>query len=257
LREFGRGQEGIGRTRSVWGWRALAAVFLGLAGLAAYWSVRYHGPEAFRAVAASQDSSAVKGGGAVGAAGAVRAVIPADSASSWTTVKNKKVIHLPDGSMVMLNRYSRLVYTGREVTLDGEAYFDIVPGPEYPSLVRTGKITTRVLGTAFNVRAYAADPAIEVPVDHGKVQVLKSGANLGLLSDREQLRFDTKTDSFHSLRVSLRPVMAWKPEEISFDDITMDEAARRLGKQFNVAFRFANPALKECRITATFYMEDD
>jgi ferric-dicitrate binding protein FerR (iron transport regulator) len=212
--------------------------------------------------------SAVAGGGlAVPAVSRqTNAGIPAAAMGktlSWRTKENKKVIHLPDGSMVILNRRSEVEYkssgtTGtREVELNGEAYFDIMHRPEQPFLVHTGKIVTRVLGTAFDIRAYSTDKSIEVTVDHGKVQVLKAGANLGLLSDREQLRFDRGTDSFHALHVALKPVMAWKPEEISFDDITMEEAARRIGQRFKTGFVFANPVLKQCRITATFYMEDD
>jgi ferric-dicitrate binding protein FerR (iron transport regulator) len=71
------------------------------------------------------------------------------------------------------------------------------------------------------------------------------------------MRFGAGVEIYHAEKVSLQTVMAWKPAEISFDDITMEEAARRIGERFKVGFEFAHPALKECRITATFYMEDD
>lgn len=254
------GQGGSVRRRDVWGWRVLALAFLGLAGLAAYWSVIYRGPEAGSGAPGARPAFAAAGGQRdSGTAPAVAKF----KTLSWQTKENKKVIHLPDGSMVILNRHSELNYSAtgttgvRDVSLSGEAYFDIVHRPEQSFLVHTGKIVTRVLGTAFNIRAYSTDKSIEVTVDHGKVQVLKAGANLGLLSDREQMRFERGTDSFHELHVNLKPVMAWKPEEISFDDITMEEATRRIGLRFKTGFNFANPALKACRISATFYMEDD
>jgi ferric-dicitrate binding protein FerR (iron transport regulator) len=240
-----------GRRREVWRWRAVAALFFGLAGVAAYWSVSYRSPGAgavvpvvpLVAVAAAKADSAGRG-----------------EVSSWQTSENKKVVHLPDGSFVILNKHSSLAFKAgrmREVTLNGEAYFDVVHRPEQAFLVHTGSIVTRVLGTAFNIKAYSADKAIEVTVDHGKVQVLKGVANMGLLSDKQQMWFDRGTESYHEQRVSLKPVMAWKPVEISFDDITMEEAARRIGERFKVDFKFVNPSLKACRITATFYMEDD
>jgi transmembrane sensor len=239
---------GMDRRGGTWGWRAVAAVFLGLAGLAAYWSVAYRRPAA-----------------ASGSVGATAVVVKKDpvgraGALSWETAGNKKVIHLPDGSMVILNKHSLLEYraTGaREVVLNGEAYFDIVHRPDQAFLVHTGEIVTRVLGTAFNIKAYAAEKSIEVTVDHGKVQVLKGGTNMGMLSDKQQMRFGAGAEIYHAEKVSLQTVMAWKPAEISFDDITMEEAARRIGERFKVGFEFANPVLKECRITATFYMEDD
>ncbi|HEV3411518.1 MAG TPA: FecR domain-containing protein [Puia sp.] len=285
-----RGRAEMGR--GVWSWRVVAAVFLGLAGLAAYWSVAYRRPVV--EPAARVPTAVIVNKDSVGKV----------TAMSWQTGENKKVIHLPDGSMVILNRHSSVEYrvgagggtggasagggtggasagggtgaasanggTGgasaagiagqggtREVTLNGEAYFDIVHRPEQPFLVHTGKIVTRVLGTAFNIKAYSTERSIEVTVDHGKVQVLKGGANMGMLSDKQQMRYEVGTESCHSQRVSLRPVMAWKPVEISFDDITMEEAARRIGERFKVGFEFVNPVLKECRVTATFYMEDD
>lgn len=244
-RRVSRGGDGFrrGGFSRVWGWRAAAAIFLGLAGLAAYWSVAYRRPVTAgvtsAAVAVKKDSTGGRG------------------VFSWETAENKKVIHLPDGSLVILNKQSRLDYRSGEVVLDGEAYFDIVHRPEQPFLVQTGNIVTRVLGTAFNIKAYRTDRSIEVTVDHGKVQVLKGGTSMGLLSDRQQMRYDLGTEVYHARQVSLKTVMAWKPAEISYDDITMEEAARRIGERFKVGFDFVNPTLKECRITATFYMEDD
>jgi transmembrane sensor len=236
---------GAVRRREVWGFRMVAVVFLGLAGLAAYWSVAYRRP-----VVAAAPAAVVAKKDGVGMAREM----------AWQTAANRKVIHLPDGSMVILNKHSMLEYragNAREVVLHGEAYFDIVQRPERPFEVYTGKIVTRVLGTAFNIKAYPTEGSIEVTVDHGKVQVLRGGTNMGLLSDKQQIRYDLSTESCSTQRVSLKPVMAWKPVEISFDDITMEEAARRIGERFKVGFDFVHPALKECRITATFYMEDD
>ena len=51
-------------------------------------------------------------------------------------------------------------------------------------------------------------------------------------------------------------MVAWRPTEVSFDDITMEEAARRIGDWFGVRVSFVNPVLKDCRVTATFYRED-
>lgn len=252
-------QGGRSRRAEVWRWRALAAAFLGLAGLAGYWSIAYRPRVADKGRSpAVSTGSTVSTGSAVKAGGVTKGVV-----SAWQTADNKKIIHLPDGSMVILNRHSSLRYaaTGgsgtREVTLDGEAYFDIVHRPDDAFLVRTGKIVTRVLGTAFNIRAYSTETSIQVTVDHGKVQVLRGASNMGLLSDKEQIRFELGNESYHEQRVSLKPVMAWKPVEISFDDITMEQAAKRIADRFKVRFNFVNPLLKECRVTATFYMEDD
>lgn len=195
---------------------------------------------------------------------AVAAVV-ADSggmARSIVAGDRKRVVHLPDGSMVLLNKNSRLDYprvfgdTSREVVLSGEAYFDITRLAGRPFLVHTGKLRTRVLGTTFNIRAYPEDKAISVTVTSGKVQVMSERASVGMLVADEQIRYDVSSETVVHQKVDVRPLVAWRPSEVRFDDITMEEAARRIGDLFGVTVHFVNPALKDCRVTANFYSED-
>lgn len=179
-----------------------------------------------------------------------------------STLNKKQVIHLPDGSTVILNADSRLDYPAsfagkyREVFLTGEAYFDVARHARMPFLVHTGMISTRVLGTAFNVKAYPSDEAIEITVTTGKVQVERADKNMGLLTADEQISFYKKTEAYVQKKVDPKLVTAWKPEEIRLDDITMEEAATRIGKQYKVLIEFANPAIKACHVTATLYGDD-
>ena len=174
----------------------------------------------------------------------------------------KRVVHLPDGSTVLLNKNSRLDYprvfrdTMREVFLSGEAFFDITHLAGWPFIVHTGKLSTRVLGTAFNIRAYPGDKAIAITVTSGRVQVSNERAAVGLLTADQQMRYDVASATIVQEKVDVRPLVAWRPSEVSFDDITMEEAARRVGEWLGVTVRFVNPALKDCRVTASFYRED-
>ncbi|MEP6750604.1 MAG: FecR family protein, partial [Bacteroidota bacterium] len=73
---------------------------------------------------------------------------------------SKSNIQLPDGTMAWLNADSKLTYDEsfsgdfREVSLEGEAYFDVVKDKSRPFIIHTKTIDIKVLGTAFNVRAY-------------------------------------------------------------------------------------------------------
>lgn len=93
------------------------------------------------------------------------------------TSNSKSKVQLPDGSTVMLNRQSRLAYNkdfgvgSREISLSGEAYFDITRSESVPLVVTAGPVKIRVLGTAFNVRAYSADSAIETALIRGSIEV--------------------------------------------------------------------------------------
>jgi ferric-dicitrate binding protein FerR (iron transport regulator) len=177
-------------------------------------------------------------------------------------IDKKQTIHLPDGSTAILNADSHLDYpsafTGktREIYLSGEAYFDIKPDPSKPFLVHTEKIITRVLGTAFDIRAYPGDETIKVTVTRGKVQVLKENRSLGLISANQQISFSKTTEKAIQKTVDSKALVAWKPEEIAFNDISMLDAAKKIAERFNVQVEFVNPQIKNCRITATF-SEDD
>lgn len=198
--------------------------------------------------------------GGQGTVGRDRDVVPAKAMVAKDT---RKVVHLPDGSTVLLNRNSRLDYppvfggATREVALTGEAYFDITHMTGRPFLVHTGKLTTRVLGTAFNIRAYPADRKIAITVTSGRVQVLNEDRPVGLLTENQQISYDMGAGSLVRKKVDVKPLVAWKPEEVTFDDITMEEAARRIGQWFGVNVSFVNPIVKQCRVTATFYREDE
>ncbi|HXO77467.1 MAG TPA: FecR family protein, partial [Puia sp.] len=90
----------------------------------------------------------------------------------------KSMLVLADGTKVWLNAGSRLVYpdsfTGktREVQLEGEALFDVAQQAHHPFFVHTGKITVRVLGTRFEVKAYREDAEVSATLISGKIQVI-------------------------------------------------------------------------------------
>lgn len=88
---------------------------------------------------------------------------------------------LPDGSTVWLNAGSRIEYEpgftakSREVTLYGEAFFNIIKQSGRPFIVHAGGIDIKVLGTSFNVKSYPGDKTVETTLIKGLVQITKSG----------------------------------------------------------------------------------
>jgi transmembrane sensor len=97
---------------------------------------------------------------------------------------------LPDGSTVWLNAGSRIVYANfsgpvREITLEGEAYFDVVAAispvthQKKPFIVHAGAIDIKVLGTAFNVKSYPEEKTIETTLLRGLVQITRKGDKNG------------------------------------------------------------------------------
>lgn len=174
----------------------------------------------------------------------------------------RQTIHLPDGSTVILNQGSKLNYPSafnaksRDVYLSGEGFFDVQHNTRQPFFVHTGKVSVKVLGTAFNIKIFPSQTTIEVTVTSGKVQVLNEDKSIGIISASQQLLYTTGSKTVTRSTVDTLPVIAWKPAEIFFNDITMEEVSKRLEERFAIAIEFDNPAIRHCRVSATF-SEDD
>src|SRR2546423_14261851 len=84
---------------------------------------------------------------------------------------------LPDGSTVWLNAGSKLTYNKdfgnniREVSLVGEAFFDVMHIPDVPFVIETPTAVVKVLGTSFNVKAYPNETTTETSVIRGRVEI--------------------------------------------------------------------------------------
>ena len=189
---------------------------------------------------------------------AARTSAPSVSVSPSKT----QTLHLSDGTTVILNVGSKLRAPARfsdrnrEVTLEGEAYFDVRHLEGRPFLVHTGNLTTRVLGTAFDIKAYPGDDHIAITVTRGRVQVFSDKGTLGQVGANQQISFSRRTSTYTESTVDVGPVVSWKPEEIVLDNMTLGEAALRLENRFGVAFQFTDSAARQNRVTATFSPDD-
>lgn len=178
----------------------------------------------------------------------------------YTNLIDKKIIVLSDGSRVVLNGESQLVYPEtfkgeiREVTLIGEAYFDITRDTLRPFIINTGKVRTRVLGTAFNIKATNEQKDIVVTVTRGKVQVENEKAKvLAVLTPDEQVHYDSKTETVNEKNVDVNESISWTQKNMmKFDSASFGEIANRLSRIYAVNISFSEPKLKNCLITASF-----
>jgi len=166
-------------------------------------------------------------------------------------------ITLPDGSVVVLKAGSKLDYPlsfsgdTREVTLQGEAYFDIVHKERQPFIIHTGKVKTTVLGTAFNIRADGRQ--VVVSVTHGKVRVEDDTKVLAILTPDQQVQYKVPESMATQQTVNAGTlVTAWTKEDMVFDGLTFEAIARLLSQRYGVGIRFKNEKLKHCKIRASF-----
>lgn len=177
------------------------------------------------------------------------------------TYKNKDFIHLPDGSTVLLNEGSELTLMDgfgqglREVTLSGEAFFEIKSDSARPFVVHTGAIKTKVLGTSFNINT--RDEQFVVTVTKGLVQVGDEQGVLGLVKPQEQLVVAKAREKVEKSEVLPESAgLKWKDSALIFDGVSMDEAVVQLEKRFQVPIVIENESIRKCRIDAWFLHDE-
>ena len=146
---------------------------------------------------------------------------------------------LPDGSKGWLNAASSIRYpvtfTGNErrVELTGEAYFEVAKDARKPFHVVTPTQDIEVLGTHFNVNAYANEPAVKTTLLEGSVKV-KAG-NLVVLKPGEQSELsgaNSQLTTNHS--PDLEQIMAWKNGFILFNKADIKSIMRQVERWYNV-----------------------
>jgi len=189
---------------------------------------------------------------------------PQQVAHTSNTAKQHRVVCLPDGSTVIVNAGSKLNYPStfkgqarREVYLEGQAYFDIRHNEAQPFIVHTGSVETTVLGTAFNIKAWAAEGSITVTVTRGRVKVGDKQKIFGVITPNQQIVYSKTEDKALKKGVDANAYLAWKNDDLIFDDVTVGEASKLLEERFNVKITIADQEIKSGRFTTTFLKKEN
>lgn len=148
-------------------------------------------------------------------------------------------VTLPDGTMVKLNAGTTLSYPTvfakdkREVSLRGEAYFEVAKRKDQPFIVRTKNQEVQVLGTHFNINAYPTSAQTKTTLLEGKVQVkeLTKGKKVTLLPGDQSVSTGAEL-SKHS--VNVQQEMAWVYGKFNFDGKSLRQVMDELSQWYAV-----------------------
>jgi len=162
-----------------------------------------------------------------------------------TAVGGEYAFTLSDGTRVWLNAVSELEFpvdfVGEErvVRLNGEAYFEVSPDPGRPFFVETAGMRTRVLGTSFNVQAYANERSVSATLISGKVEVSLEAAPTTLVLEPGMASFWAKgTDRLTCKKVNVKNAIAWRYGGFVFDEEDIGVVMRMLSRWYGVEFVF-------------------
>lgn len=191
-----------------------------------------------------------------------------DSYDSHTTsfstgFGRNSVVTLNDGSKVTLNAKSTLTYNNRitnirEVTLDGEAVFDIKKIQNKPFYVNTSCYKIKVLGTFFNVSTYDNDDYVSTTLKRGRIQIfdLKTNNILAELKVGERFRFDKKTGNYSiNMQKDMNDDFGWYNGKLCFNDISLSDLMNKLEREYGYSIEIRNHGVQSYRYKANIEKE--
>jgi transmembrane sensor len=192
----------------------------------------------------------------------------------------RSYVDLPDGSRLWLNAGSKVRYSDgfangtRELTLAGEAFFDVKHDPEHPFLIHAGGVDVKVLGTSLNVRAYPGDSVIETTLIQGRAEIELPGkaASPIALRPNEKVTMRNETLAGHKdndQRTAAQPnyerravttdptyktviETSWVEDKLVFRKEPFRKVAAQLERWYNIRFHFENDKYLDEELTGYF-----
>lgn len=185
----------------------------------------------------------------------------------------KSRVVLPDSSVVWLNAGSTLKYSTdfskqeRHVSLVGEGYFEVAKNERLPFKVNAHGFIVEVVGTEFNIQAYEDEPIIETILVDGQV---KLDHERKIIDDRVFMSPNSKASFYKKqedaiangdprlvilTNIDPRPLIAWKNDQLIFENEMLKDLAVKLGRQYDYTFEFESTDVENYRFSGT--LEDE
>jgi transmembrane sensor len=168
---------------------------------------------------------------------------------------------LPDGTVGWLNSNSSVKYNGnfnfdRQVTLKGEAYFDVFKDKSRPFIVNTNDVFVKVLGTRFNIASYENEKEIEVVLEEGSLVFnLKDKNKSYMMVPNDLVTYDKTVQDFSTETVQPQKYLSWTEGRLEFRNDPLDVISRRLARWYNIDIELKASLKDDPRLRATFIDE--
>ncbi len=194
-------------------------------------------------------SKIIKQGSSLLYAAAGKAVSAPLQYNTMSTPRGREFqVVLPDGTMAWLNASSSIKYptafsdTARLVVITGEVYFEVAhlsanTGKRIPFIVQTDRMSVKVLGTHFDVDAYADEQNFKTTLLEGSVEVYKKDEHSTVrIIPGEQAEVSVSSPKAKVSLADLDKVMAWRNGIFQFDDDRLDNILKQISRWYDVDF---------------------
>lgn len=178
-----------------------------------------------------------------------------------TNRSESKFLLLEDSTQVWMNAATSLEYPDqfdhkkREVYLSGEAYFDVKHAEEIPFVIHTGTVSTTVLGTAFNIKAYPGEKNITIAVTRGKVRITRKDGWEITLTKGQQLKLNESDASSSEKTIPTETIAGWQLGNIVYDDEALIDIISDMERIYNVNIHLIDTVIAGMHISTSFKKE--
>jgi hypothetical protein len=175
-------------------------------------------------------------------------------APAWTRAQFSR----PDGTTGWLNSNSSIKYNGdfnsdRQVTLTGEALFDVYKDINRPFVVNTSEVILKVLGTKFNIASYENERNVEVVLEEGKLIFNdKDFEREYTMKPNDMVIYDKTLKVFSTEVVQPNKYLSWTEGKLVFRNDPLDVITRRMERWYNIDIEVNVRLEEDLRLRATF-----
>ncbi len=165
---------------------------------------------------------------------------------------------LPDSSIVWLNGGSSLQYKGdlsgtqREISLEGEGYFEVTKREHSPFIVEVGAIQVKVLGTRFNIDGLHEKNEIRIALLQGAIEILSRKNQPIALAPKDMACYNMATGQTTIVPNATENVLYWIDKRLVFKGETFEQIVQILEHNFNVQVKIHNEKIKNQRFVGDF-----
>ncbi|MGM9788400.1 MAG: FecR family protein [Candidatus Cryptobacteroides sp.] len=167
----------------------------------------------------------------------------------------KSTVILPDGSRVWLNSASRITYTSefnrknRNISLEGEAYFEVAKNKKIPFVVSASGMSVTAVGTEFNVRNYPDEPTVSATLVEGRVLACSKEYSTYLDFGQEAVMERSSGEMHSTLAADLGHLVPWRSSEILLSDESLEQLSQTLSRMYNLDVVFESEDIKNYTYT--------
>ncbi len=134
-------------------------------------------------------------------------------------------------------RFGSLLLSANQTTksgIKGEGYFEVAKDASKPFIVETGTMEVQVLGTHFNVMAYADEGAIKTTLIEGSVKLSNNSHQTLIRPGQQGTLLPGNTEKFAVHEANLEEVIAWKEGRFRFDEMNISFIMRQISRWYDV-----------------------